>query len=209
MAQLAHGGLAVLRRIADVARVGADDVGEAALQRIDDAARVVDRQRGLRHIGDRRIDAADRASSTSASRSARARTGAGNLPDRAFDFRMARVSDQDQRAALARHTAALDVNLGDERAGGVEHVEPARSAASASTLLRHAVRAEDHDRAVAALRRVPRRNARPCCAGSRRRAGCARSRGARRRVRRIAPAPDRRFRSHGPRPHKSRGVEQG
>ena len=55
LGEVAHGRLAVLRRVADVARLGPDDVGELALQRLDDALGVVDAERGLRHIGDRRI----------------------------------------------------------------------------------------------------------------------------------------------------------
>ena len=42
LGEFAHRGLPVLRRVADVARLRPDDVGEAAMQRRDDAARVVD-----------------------------------------------------------------------------------------------------------------------------------------------------------------------
>ena len=51
--------------------------------------------------------------------------GAGNLTDRAFHFRVTGMADQDQRAARRDVLAALHMNLRDERAGGVEHVEVA------------------------------------------------------------------------------------
>ncbi|KOS92276.1 hypothetical protein DM53_4518 [Burkholderia mallei] len=144
-AQLAHRRLAVLRRVADVARVRADDVGEPALQRLDDAARVVHRQRRLRHVRDGRVGRQ------------RQRVDLGlaldedhlgrNLPDRAFDFRMAGVADQDQPAAGRDVLTPLHVHLRDERAGCVEDVE----AAGLRILLdglRDAVRAEDGHGAV-------------------------------------------------------------
>ncbi len=48
-----------------------------------------------------------------------------DLADRALDFRVAGMADQDQPAAGRHVLAALHVDLGDERAGGVEHVEAA------------------------------------------------------------------------------------
>ena len=55
LGELAHRGLAVLRRVADVARLRADDVAELLLQRRDDALGVVDAERGLGDVGDRRV----------------------------------------------------------------------------------------------------------------------------------------------------------
>ena len=55
------------------------------------------------------------------------------------------MADQDQRAALRDIALALVVHLGDQRAGGVEHRQARASPASSSTLLRHAMRAEDRD----------------------------------------------------------------
>ena len=71
--------LAILCRVADILRARPDHVLEAAVQRSDDAARVVDAERGLRHIGDRRIGREDRAPSTSAS-VCTSRTGPGIWP---------------------------------------------------------------------------------------------------------------------------------
>ena len=39
---------------------------------------------------------------------------------------MARVADQQDRVAVGRVAAGLDVHLGHERAGGVDRVQPAR-----------------------------------------------------------------------------------
>jgi hypothetical protein len=50
-----HRRLPVLGRVANVARLRSDNIGEALVQRGDDAARVVDTERRLRDIGDRRI----------------------------------------------------------------------------------------------------------------------------------------------------------
>ena len=119
LAQFAHRGLPVLRRITNVARLRPDDVGEAVVQRGDDAARVIDAQRGLRHIGDRRIggnvelvdvgfglDQSDRL---------------GDLAHRALDLRMAGMADENELPALRDIALALVVHLGDQRAGRVEH----------------------------------------------------------------------------------------
>ena len=65
LGQLAHGRLAVLGRIADVIDVRTHDVGEAALQRGDDRARIVDAQRGLRYVCDRAYRPASSKRSTS------------------------------------------------------------------------------------------------------------------------------------------------
>ena len=48
---VAHGNLAVFGGVADVLRVGADDVGKLDLEGVNDVARLVERQRGLGEIG--------------------------------------------------------------------------------------------------------------------------------------------------------------
>src|SRR3990167_1665852 len=53
--QETHGGLPVLRGVADVGQRRAFDAGEAALQHRDDVAGVVHAQRGLGHVGQRRV----------------------------------------------------------------------------------------------------------------------------------------------------------
>ena len=69
------------------------------------------------------------------------------LADRAFDFRMPRMADQEHLARLARIARDLHVHLGHQRTGGIEDLERA-------ALRLHldgagdAVRAEDHRGAV-------------------------------------------------------------
>ena len=53
------------------------------------------------------------------------------------------MADHHDLVAGAQHLGDLDVHLGDQRAGGVEHLQPAALGVGAH-LLRHAVRAEDH-----------------------------------------------------------------
>ena len=119
--EFAHRGLAVLRGVADVARFRADDVGKPAMQRGDDAARVVDAQRRLRHVGDRRI--VGNIERVDVVLGLHQCHRLGNLAHRAFDLRMAGVADQNEPAALRDIALALIVHLGDQRAGGVEHRE--------------------------------------------------------------------------------------
>ena len=65
------------------------------------------------------------------------------LAHRAFDLGVAAVADHDDLAALLAHLGDLDVHLGHQRAGRVEHLQAARLGL-APHRLRHAVRAEDH-----------------------------------------------------------------
>ncbi len=60
---------------------------------------------------------------------------------------MARVADQDQRASRCHILTALHMNLGNERAGGVQHVEVAFLRGHLDALC-HAVRAENGHGAV-------------------------------------------------------------
>ena len=54
----------------------------------------------------------------------------GRLAGRPLDLLVAGVADQDDRVALLGELARLDVDLGDERAGGVDRPQVARSALS-------------------------------------------------------------------------------
>ena len=69
------------------------------------------------------------------------------LPHRALDLGVTLVADQDHLAALARKARNLHVHLGHQRAGRVEHAQLATARLGLHGL-RHAVRAEDHGRAV-------------------------------------------------------------
>ena len=133
--------LAVLGRIADIVGLGRDHRRETPLERLHDLARVVHAERGLRngghplrvgnlgHLG--LLYAADQ------------QHAAGRDAERALDLLVARVADQDHAAVLARIALDLEMHLGDQRAGGVDHAQTpvVRALPFAG---RDAVRAEDH-----------------------------------------------------------------
>jgi hypothetical protein len=96
------------------------------LQRGDDALGVVDAQRGLGDVGDRGVGPAASAP-RHRRRSAPACTGPPNLAHGALDLGMAGMADQDQRCGPCDIALALVVDLGDQRAGGVQHRQAARS----------------------------------------------------------------------------------
>ena len=117
--QLARGVLAVLRRVADVLGIGADDGGEALAQRIDDRAGVVDAERRLGDEGELGRVAHGEVGDF---------LGAGDEmdlavdpPHGAFDLGMPGMADEDDLAPLIGIALPLAVHLGDQRAGGVDH----------------------------------------------------------------------------------------
>ena len=119
--ELAHRALAILRRITDVADVGPDDVDETLLERRDDGARIVDAQRRLRDVGDRRI--AWEVDRRDVGRRLHEDDRPRDLADRALDFRMPRVADENHRAALRDVTLALAMHLGNQRTRRVEDLQ--------------------------------------------------------------------------------------
>ena len=124
----------------------------------DDALGVVDRERRLRHIGDRRVGRDVELVDFLLVLHQRHRRG--DLPHGAFHLGVARMADQDQLAALADIALALIVHLGDERAGGIEH----RQVAGRGLLLdalRHAMRLEHRDGVRREPRTAPRRTPPP------------------------------------------------
>ena len=106
---------------------------------------------------------------------------------------------------VAGEALGLVVHLGHQRAGGVDGAQVALGGLHVHRR-RDPVRGEDHDGSLGNLARSPRRRPRPPWPASRRRARCARSRGARRPGRRASPAHVRRFRPRGRRPRSSRAV---
>ena len=94
------------------------------VQRRDDVLGVVDAQRGLRDVGDRRVGRNVELRDVGFGLHQFDRRG--NLAHRAFDFRVAGVADQDELAALADVALALIVNLGHQRTGRVQHRQFAR-----------------------------------------------------------------------------------
>ena len=140
--ELAHRALPVLGGVADVVGVRPDHGREALAQPPDHLARVVDAERGLGDEGDalgvrelEPVDVPGRGDEVDAPV---------RVADRALDLGVAGVADQHDLAAFPGVPPALDVDLADERAGGVDDLEPA-----ALRLLDHApgdpVGAEDHD----------------------------------------------------------------
>ena len=130
----------MLGGVADIGGVGTDDIGEAGLEGLDHGAGVIDAQRGLGDIGQRQIGR----------QIERLHVGDGgdqmhlgvDLADGALDLWVAGVADQDHGPAVADIALGLGVDLGNQRAGGVEH----RQAASGGGLdhrAGHAVGAED------------------------------------------------------------------
>jgi len=78
---------------------------------------------------------------------------AGTLAHGALDLGMTAVADHDDLATMLAHLCDLDVHLGHEGTGCIEHFELARLGI-APHLLGHAVRAEDHRGAFRHLREV-------------------------------------------------------
>ena len=102
--------------------------GKRSRRRRDDRARLVDRERRLREVGDPRrvvdlervdvllgLDQHDRS---------------GRLAHRALDLLVAGVADEHDRVALGGELDRLAVDLGDERAGRVDRPQAARSASA-------------------------------------------------------------------------------
>ena len=144
----AHGVLAVRGGVADVVRCRTTQRREALAQPVDDLVGLVDRERRLRQVRDalgvRRLDA------VGLPRRPRRAGSAGRLAGRPLDLLVAVVADQEDRLALGRKAARLGVHLRDERAGGVDHVEPACRRVGADGR-RDAVRGEHDGRAVGHL----------------------------------------------------------
>ena len=104
--------------------LGRGDPGELLAQAGDDPGRLVNRERGLGDEGDvvgivelERVDVLDRLDQDDVLR---------GLAGRPLDLLMALVPDQDDRVALLGELARLDVDLGHQRAGGVDRAQAAR-----------------------------------------------------------------------------------
>jgi len=113
------------------------------------------------------------------------------------------MADHHDLATGLVHLGDLDVDLGDQRARRVEHLESPRCSLGLHGL-RDPVRGEDHGGPAGTSSSSSTKIA-PWHAGRRRRSGCARPRGARRSGPRIARAPARRSRSRDRRRRRSRG----
>ncbi len=143
-----HGGdplhhlLAVGGGVADVFLVRSNQRREARLQRLHDLAGVIDRERGLRDVGEV-AGIARREARNLLDRLQQGDGAGGQLPDRSHNFRVAGMADQHDLAATLVVDLGLAVNLGDQRTGGVEGEEIALLRLGRNRL-RHPVSGEDH-----------------------------------------------------------------
>src|SRR5579871_4471784 len=117
------------------------DIRKLHLQRVNNVARFVEAERGLREIS--------HAVRIGNLQSLNFRSTGNNLghiwsfAQCALDFIVITVTDQDEGISLFRELDGLDMNLGDERARGVNHLEPTSFAAITNSR-RNAVCAVNH-----------------------------------------------------------------
>ena len=143
LAEVPYRRLAVLCRIADIPDVRALNICKTLLKGRDDVLGVVHAQGGLGDVGHRGVrrqrqsrhivDVLDQ------------QHRAGNLAHGSLDLGMAGMADQDQGPALGHIALALVVDLGDQRAGGIEHRQAARGGLFLDAA-GHAMGAEHGDR---------------------------------------------------------------
>ncbi len=112
-----------------------------------DHPRIVDRQGGLRDIGQRRRAAGADFQLCHVIDVFHQVHGSGRLAHGAFHLRVALVADHHDLVTLLVQARHLQMHLGHQRAGGVEHVEAACGGGYANRL-RYAMGAEDHRGAV-------------------------------------------------------------
>ena len=94
------------------------------MERGDDRPRIIHRQRRLGDIGDGRVVGQRQGGHIGSGGGEMHRPG--DLAQGALDFWMAGMADQHDGAAFAGKSRAVEVDLGDQRAGGVEHRQAAR-----------------------------------------------------------------------------------
>jgi len=116
--EMAHRGLAIGRRIADVAPRRPREVAEASFKRADQPRRFVDRIGGLDSIADRRVGR-DLQLQHIVGGSDDARRARWNVAERADHLGMRGMSDQDHVPASLMMSDHLAMYLGDQRADGV------------------------------------------------------------------------------------------
>ena len=121
-----HRGLAVLRRIADVLRVRPFDVGKTLAQRLDHVRGFVEAQRGLGQIGYAvRIGHVQVVHIFGRIHHLRDQR---SFAQRADDFIVIAMADEDERVAFAGKLDRFHVNFGHQRTGGVNHTQLAQLA---------------------------------------------------------------------------------
>ena len=140
--------LAVLGRVADVRRGRADEIGDALAESIDHVGGVVEGKSRLGQVGEllallqlERLDVLGGLDEDDRVR---------GLPHRALDLDVAGVPDERDLVAAPGIATRLGVHLGDERAHGVDDLEPAFLALLVD-LRRHSVSREDDERTLGHL----------------------------------------------------------
>ena len=169
--------------------LGGPTIWEIAVEPIDDLARLFDAERCLRNVG----QALGIGDLESASTSATLSTGP-HLPRRlahgANSFVVAGVTDQDHRAAFVREADRLEMDLGHERARGID-----RGQATGVGLLTHcwadAVGAVDQAAPLSGTSAISSTNTTPRRRKLARRDCCGQSRDRRKAAARTAPARSR------------------
>ena len=184
--------------------LGSDDVGESALQRGNDALGVVDAERRLRHVGDRRVGGDVELFDLLLV--LHQHHGPGIWPIVPSTSGWPAWPIRISLRPCADIALALIVHLGDQRAGRIEHRQIARRRLLLDAL-RDAMRAEHRDgvrRDFGELLDEHRALGLEALDDD---VCCARSRGARRPAARISAARARRSRSRAPRRRKIRAAE--
>src|ERR1022692_2257173 len=112
-------GLPVLRGIANVLRVRPLDIGEPLPERRDDVAGFVETQRGLRQISD--AVGIGNLQVFHVLRRVHHLGHVGRFAKRANDFIVVAMADEDERIAFPSKLDGFNMDLGDQRAGGINH----------------------------------------------------------------------------------------
>ena len=105
---------------------GSCDAREALAQRLDDVARVVHRERGLRQHGESRGIRREREPRHVGAVLDEAHA-LGRVAHRALDLDVTGVADEHDLVAALGEAPRLDVHLGHQRAGGVDGAQPLRA----------------------------------------------------------------------------------
>ena len=130
MGDVADGYLAILGGVADVLRVGAGDVGKLLFEGVDDVAGFVERERGLGEIGDAIGIGHDEFGNFS--NVGNNLSDVGSFAQSAFDLVVVAVANKDKRISLLGEFDGFDVDLGDQRARGVDDSQSSALAALAN-----------------------------------------------------------------------------
>ena len=198
--------LAVLGRVADVVAGRVLQPREPLAQPAHRLHGLVDRERGLGQP-DHVLRVAD-GDAVDAVRALDERDVGRRLAGRALDLLVPRVADQQDVVVVRREPDGLLVDLGDQRAGGVDGPQVAARRRPRARRARRRARRRSPPRPRAPRRSRRRRSLRAARACSRR-ACCGRSAYGRRPARRAVRGPSRRRRRPGPPRRSTRAAQPG